>query len=160
MDECKKLDMDTSDMRVLFPNDLFKAHQNTTAQIRYAEDKALTEKIAARLPDLAHLYYQSGQLLIRPAESSLEIVEEGKALSHCVGRYAKDHAEGRTCILFIRKIEDPDKPFFTVEVKENRIVQVRGFENHTPDEEGLDAVVEFVASFTEQALKSNRLLHW
>lgn len=150
--ECKKLNMDTTDMRVLFPNDLFKAHQNTTAQIRYAEDKVLTEKIAARLPDLTHLYYQSGQLLIRPAESSLEIVEEGRALSHCVGRYAKDHAEGKTCILFIRKIDEPEISFFTVEVKENKIVQVRGFENHTPDEDCNDSVNEFVASFTKHIL--------
>jgi len=150
--ECKKLNMDVTDMRVLFPNDLFKSHQNTTAQIRYAEDKVLTEKIVLRLPELAHLYYQSGQFLIRPAENSLEIVEEGKALKHCVGRYAKEHAEGKTCILFIRNLEKPKNPFFTVEVKENKIVQVRGFENHTPEQDGLTSVNKFVEEFKKHVL--------
>jgi hypothetical protein len=140
--ECKKLNMDISDMRVLFPNDLHKAHLNTTDQIKYAEDKALTEKIIARLPELSRYYVQSGQFMIRPAESSFELVEEGKALNHCVGRYAKDHAEGKTCILFIRKVEEPDKPFYTAEFKDGKLVQVRGFRNCIPEDKALLAFIE------------------
>ncbi len=140
--ECKKLDMDTSDMRILFPNDLLRAHLNTSQQIRYAVDKDLTEKIISRLPDIVHLYYHNENFLIRPAESSFEIVEEGRMLGHCVGRYAKDHAEGKTDILFIRRAAEPDKSFFTVEVKENKIVQVRGFHNHDPEDETLLTFIE------------------
>jgi hypothetical protein len=147
--ECKKLNMDISDMRVLFPNDLHKAHQNTTKQIRYEVDKALTEKIIARLPELSHLYVSSEMYFIRPAENSFEIVNEGRELQHCVGRYAKDHAEGKTCILFIRKAEEPDKPFFTAEVKDSEIVQVRGYENHSPEDEMLLA---FIEKFKKEAL--------
>ena len=155
--ECKKLNMDITDTRVLFPNDLMKAHLNTTSQIRYSEDKALTEKIEARLPDLANFYYQSAQYSIRPAESSFEIVEEGKLLGHCVGRYAKDHADGKTCILFIRKMEEPEKPFYTVEVTDNKIVQVRGFKNHTPEDDDMPLVSDFVEQFKKHAFSKKTL---
>ncbi len=154
--ECKKLNMDISDMRVLFPNDLHKAHQNTTDQIRYEVDKALTEKIVSRLPTMTRFYITSDKYLIRPAESAFEIVNEGRELHHCVGRYAKDYADGKTCILFIRKVEEPDKPFYTVEVNGREVVQVRGLQNCAPKDEMLLA---FIKRFTKEAValkKSNR----
>ncbi|MEN6316717.1 MAG: PcfJ domain-containing protein [Clostridiaceae bacterium] len=151
--ECKKLNMDTSDMRVLFPNDLYKAHMNTTAQIRYAEDKVLTEKIIARLPELSRFYFKSDLFFIRPAENSFELVEEGKALNHCVGRYAKDYAYGKTCILFIRKAADPDQAFFTVEVNNDQLIQVRGFHNCAPEDKDL---IDFIDKFKNEVLPSKK----
>lgn len=149
--ECKKLNIDTTEMQTRFPNDLHKAHQNTTAQIRYAADKALTEKIIARLPKLSRFYVKSDKFIIRPAESAFEIVDEGKVLNHCVGRYAEAHAEGRTCILFIRKAEEPDKPFYTVEVNEGKIIQVRGLKNCSVNDE---ALLEFLEVFKRKALSN------
>ena len=62
---------------------------------------------------------------------------EGKALSHCVGsaRYTQDHANGKTTIIFVRSKDEPDKPFFTLEYKDGRIVQIRGKHNLSAPEE-------------------------
>ena len=51
--------------------------------------------------------------------------------------YARNHAEGRTAILFIRRTEAPDQPFFTLEFDEKakKVRQNRGLRNcdRTPE---------------------------
>ena len=51
--------------------------------------------------------------------------------------YAKGHVEGKTAILFIRQIAEPDKPFFTLEFDEKakEVRQNRGLRNcdRTPE---------------------------
>jgi len=57
----------------------------------------------------------------------IDLTQEGIALHHCVGGYIKSVASGYTNILFIRKISEPDKPFFTVEItNEGTIRQIHG----------------------------------
>lgn len=58
-----------------------------------------------------------------------EIKEEGKALHHCVGSYAESHLLGNTSIMCLRKKEEPKKPFYTIEIKNNTVVQIHGFAN-------------------------------
>ena len=43
-----------------------------------------------------------------------EIEDEGRILSHCVGGYAERHAMGKLSIMFLRKVSEPDKPYYTV----------------------------------------------
>ena len=43
------------------------------------------------------------------------MIDEGRELHHCVATYAKRHASGQTAIFFIRHINEPDKPYFTLE---------------------------------------------
>ena len=63
-------------------------------------------------------------------------------MCHCVGTYIDRVIEKRSVILFIRKKEEPDKPFVTMELnpKNYEIVQVRAFKNGTPP----DNVMEFL----------------
>ena len=51
------------------------------------------------------------------AKSPVELVKEGSALDHCVGRngYDKKMAKEETLIFFVRKLEELDKPFVTLE---------------------------------------------
>ena len=58
-----------------------------------------------------------------------EIKEEGEALRHCVGGYAESHLLGDTSIMCLRKKEEPKKPFYTIEIKNNAVVQIHGFAN-------------------------------
>lgn len=55
-----------------------------------------------------------------------EITAEGRTLSHCVGGYVKNHAEGTTNILFLRKNDALDTPFYTIEVRDGWLVQIHG----------------------------------
>lgn len=68
--------------------------------------------------------------MIQP-KSVREIVDEGAALSHCVGGYAERHAKGALHIMFLRRADQPDMSWYTMEIsKELKIVQCRGYKNN------------------------------
>lgn len=64
-----------------------------------------------------------------------ELIYEGKKLHHCVSSYTDKHFKGSTLIVFIRLSNQPKKPLYTLEVKQGRIVQLRGkYNQDVPDE--------------------------
>ena len=78
------------------------------------------------------------------AKSPAELIEEGNALSHCVGYagYDKKMAREETLIFFVRKLDELDKPFVTLEysLKTKQILQCYAYNNQKPE----DTVLEFV----------------
>lgn len=114
-----------------WPKDLIHAHDDLLTRIKEKEDAELQANFASRFAELSKMSYQSEEigLMIRPAESQIELIKEGKILHHCVAGYAKSHAEGSTSIFFIRKIAEPDVPFYTLELKDGKVNQNRGDKN-------------------------------
>lgn len=130
---------DLTDEHVRFPKDLLRAHDRVAEERRVREEaqrakereeknKKLREAFAARLEALAPLAWQQGGILIRPCAAPEELDAEGRALSHCVATYKDKHASGKTAIFFVRKGSEPDKPWFTLELKldDFTVVQNRG----------------------------------
>ena len=96
------------------------------------------------------LEYEGKELMIRQPSSFDEIVNEGARLHHCVAGYAERHALGKLHIMFIRRKDDPEKPYYTMEVDtKGEIVQVRGDRNCDPTEE----VAELISSYKEYLKK-------
>lgn len=148
LSDCVTLGMDIGSESVLFPKSLYKAHQNTIKQIKLKADETLNSKITKRCEVLNRKYnFEFNGLFIRPAASSNELINEGKALSHCVGTYAQRYADGGTNILVIRKTIEPDKPYYTMEISNNnRIIQTRGNHNCAVNDE----VALFIEAFREK----------
>lgn len=153
---------DLEDGLVRWPRDLKASH---TRQIRARQEAEARKEaarreaqIAARAPlfqaraeELAYLAFAQDGLLIRPCACEEELIREGKLLHHCVASYARDHASGKTAILFIRREAEPDKPFFTLEfdVENLTVRQNRGLRNcaRTPEVEAFEkAWLEWVKS--------------
>lgn len=133
IEDCKKLKMDITKESVLFPSDLYKAHQNTIKQVKYQADKLLDEKMKKREEAINKKYYfEDKDYIIRAVKNTKEIIDEGATLHHCVGGYADKHAKGETNILVIREKKNIDKPYYTIEIKNNKIIQVRGLRNCAP----------------------------
>lgn len=59
----------------------------------------------------------------------VDIINEGASLSHCVGSYLESVASGYKTILFLRKVSEPDKSFYTIEVGNSNIIQIHGSHN-------------------------------
>ena len=150
--DCQTLEMDLSKDCMLFPNDLYAAHQKTIKKVKIKADLSLNIKIAARLAELQAFHFTDSQFFLRPARDSIELFEEGKALQHCVGGYAEKYAEGKSNIFFIRKIDQPDMPFYTMEVIGQKIIQVYGMKNCHPTDE----VQSFIQAFAEEKLRSRK----
>ena len=141
LDAAENCGMDMENPLILMPRDLVEKHDRVTAawsaiqrQRRQAQakeaEKAAMEAYRKRLHGLSEKYlFWTDDFLIRAPVNADEIVEEGKALKHCVGGYADRHMTGATTILFLRRRDKPGVPLATIEMNGNRIVQVHGYRN-------------------------------
>ena len=75
---------------------------------------------------LKEVMAQEDGLIAHFPQSAGEFIAEGEALHHCVSRYKQSFAKGETIIVFIRDVSAPDKPYYTLEVKNGRIIQLHG----------------------------------
>lgn len=135
---------DLADPAVRWPEDLLEAHDRMSDAVTQFEARGLASKFRIRRKQLARYVFRWRGLLIRPAASQRELVAEGDALHHCVGTYAKDHANGKTAIFFIRRAKEPRKSFYTLELDEGKLAvcQNRGQRNcaRTKEVEEFEAV--------------------
>lgn len=53
---------------------------------------------------------------ILPANEPMDLINEGKNLSHCVGSYTSAMSNGKSYIYFLRKNEDLEEAFYTLEI--------------------------------------------
>lgn len=122
---------------MLWPSDLIRAHDSMNNRVKYKINEELKEGFKKRKKELAPLAFVSEELGLEifPAGSEAELIREGDKLHHCVARYAKDHASGKTAILFIRRIEDRKTPFYTLEWRNGKINQNHGDRNKPQTEE-------------------------
>ena len=123
---CDWLKLDFSDTKVLFPRNFKEMHDEYTRQYaeyqrqeekrKYAERSARIGKTAKRF---SYLAIERDGYIVRLAQSKSDMIDEGSALHHCVGRmnYDQRMADGESVICFIRKKEEPDKPFVTAEIR-------------------------------------------
>ena len=116
---------------MLWPSDLVRAHDSMNNRVKWKINEELKEGFKKRKKELAPLAFVSEELGLEifPAGSEAELIREGDKLHHCVARYAKDHASGKTAILFIRRIEERKTPFYTLEWRDGRINQNHGDRN-------------------------------
>lgn len=120
--------------KVLWPDDLRAAHDQASAQLTARAEAELgagriekgTVKGAVRRKKYE---FALDGLMIRFPLTAAAIRYEGKVLSHCVGGYADRHIKGVLTILFLRRVSQPNKPYVTIEMDGNRIVQVHGYRN-------------------------------
>ena len=115
---------------VLMPKQLKRAHDGaveTELRLRNENEIAGDSTFQRRYQKLMDRYgFSDGKFFVRAPSSSREIILEGKCLNHCVGRYAGDHASGRTTILFMRREKEPFCPAWTIEIKGDQMIQVQG----------------------------------
>lgn len=151
---------DLTQKNILYPRDIQQAHDDAVAnwqivraeaEKKEAEREALKYGYPERYKKLCKKYaFEHGELMIVVPKAASEIITEGKVLQHCVGGYASRHIQGRTTILFLRHISEPDKPYYTIEVneKEKYIVQCHGFMNEWKSKKA-DEVKAFEKEFAK-----------
>lgn len=149
------LKLDFSDTRVLFPKNFREMHDLYTKQYYRHQNRELIEKMQRTADRFSYLAdYRGDGYCVFIARSKDELIDEGSALNHCVGRmdYDKRQADGRSVICFIRRESEPDKPFVTAEVKINesglKVVQCYGYRDSTVPE-----VQGFVESWMKESNK-------
>lgn len=133
----------------IFPNDFRRRHDEMVLETEKAKADARKKEVLKRFTKIKSKYRRlsdkysaaAGELIIRPAKDAAEIVTEGRILHHCVGgdNYLSSHNNGRSFILFLRKIKEKDIPYITVEIRGNEIIQWYGAYDKKPDKALIDA---------------------
>ncbi len=121
-------------------------------QARFQIREEIEEKFQNQIQALKKLAWEKGDFMIRPPISQEEVANEGEALRHAVVCYLGKIAEGATSILFIRRVSEPNKPFYTLELnpKTLRVVQCRTKHNASYEEN--PEVMGFVETWVEEVV--------
>ena len=156
LNQAKLLGWDLSKKDNLYPKDLNKAHDEVGKIVKLKKNGLKDKRIRERAAELEAYAFQDGDYLIRPARCYEEFVKESDGLNHCVGRstiYMDDMIDGKREIFFIRKVADPEKPFFTLDysIKTHHLTQCRTKNNspYTTDQ----AVMDFMAKWFKKVIK-------
>ena len=168
---CRELKYDLDNMFIYIPNNFKQVHDRVAREYRDFKDrKAAAEKkkrdklVAKEMQklkkDMEEIFSKNvgadalnikgkGLILIVPANSA-DIKKEGEALHHCVGTYIEKVAKGETAIFFIREEKNPDKPYYTLEWRDNKVIQCRGMNNCSMTNEVKAFIKVFEKKMNEQ----------
>lgn len=151
LDMCRKMGYDMKNSFVLFPKDLQKSHDKAARRFKQRKDALVKRDFIAVYQQLSGQldFEKDGMKIVYPATPD-DVVKEGHALHHCVGSYTERVAEKECIILFLRKCSEEEKPFYTVEVRNQKAVQVRGKGNCSMTPE----VKSFIAAWEQRVLSS------
>lgn len=150
----KEEGMDVTDDIVRFPKNLKQRHDELVRRSEQeADEKRLKEyadldrQIMERIPEIRRYFWENEKYLIVPAAKCEELMIEGRTLHHCVGRgdaYMKKMANGISWILFLRKKEEPEKPYYTIEISllDDGIIQFYSEFDRQPDKKTVSKLLE------------------
>lgn len=149
LDTASNLGMDLNNNNIRFPKNIHKAHDDAMDKYEIVKDEKINKQIGDFSKDLQKYVYEDNNLMIRPASSQQELIDESRQLDHCVRTYGEKMAKRETSIFFIRKKKNLKKSFVTLELKEGIVVQVRGYKNnvHNPLDQ---SVIDFVHKWEQK----------
>ena len=151
LDMCAKLDYDMGNSFVLYPKNLREAHDRVARRVKIKADAQLRRDFKAAMQAISgRLDFEAdGMKMVLPANAD-DLAAEGTTLHTCVASYADRVARKECVILFLRRCEDVSKPFYTVEIRNQKIIQVRGWDNCDPTPE----VEAFMKRWERQVLRA------
>ena len=129
-----------------YPADLKKEHDELNKKIEVVKNKNKDKKILDNSRKYEKYIYFNDSFLICPCRCSEELIEESRALNHCVKQYIDRVFRNETAIFFIRKKEEPNSPYVTLELKKKKITQCYGKNDCIPNEQ----VKKFVKKWADK----------
>lgn len=117
-------------VRDKYPASLETAHQIISQKVNEKQKlKSDSPKFAEIMMESEDFSYQNSidKFKIVMPEKSLDLVEEGRYLCHCVASYIEKVNNGDCIVVFMREKENIELPYLTIEILPNRsVVQVEG----------------------------------
>lgn len=115
-----------------YPKALRTMHDVVSMNYRISLDKEELEEWNKRYESNKKYIDTYQNWMIFPPETPEELRNEGNQQSHCVASYVNNVREGKCIILLLRDKNDLEKSLLTIEVRGDKIVQVRGKMNRLP----------------------------
>ena len=144
--------LDVNDEIVYRPKELIRRHDELVERIaaqnaaqRVKELRKQFTKVGQICKSLTLYEMDIGEYKIIKPKGIADIVFEGNMQHHCVGssgHYFSKIEKGESYILFLRKKDEPAKPYYTLEVKpDGTILQRQSKFNRQPDIKTVDAIL-------------------
>lgn len=169
---CKRLKKKLDDEMIYRPRELKRRHDELVEEInrqnaievmnrdkerREAEAKKMREKFPGAeevLAEVKNKYeYANEQYTILVPQSLVAIVTEGQVLHHCAGatdRYFDRIMQRETYICFLRKTNDVEVPFYTIEIEPSGTI--RQHRSYYDEEPGIEEIRGFLKEW-QQVIK-------
>ena len=130
----KKLGMDTNDAIVYRVRLLRQRHDELVARCYREDSRSMAADVLKQFPEVDNIChaikekyeYADKEYAVVVPDGVLDIIVEGKRLSHCVGGqecYWDRIQCHETYILFLRKVSDPEIPYYTLEIEPDGTVR-------------------------------------
>ncbi|MDO4803350.1 MAG: PcfJ domain-containing protein [Lachnospiraceae bacterium] len=146
------------------PKDLEAAHNEC---VRFAHTKELENKeneVKEKFPEIpgilseihAKYAYESGKFAIVVPERIMDILNEGRALGHCVDttdRYFERIRTHVTYLVFLRKTERIEVPWYTLEIEPGGTVRQQRTTGNRQIKEDVDAYMPFIREWQKVVRK-------
>ena len=144
LEACLYFKLDIHDTKVLFPNDFKYWHDYYINQMETSKNEEIDKNILNQATQYKFLLLDLETLDLMFPTKTQDFIDEGEALHHCVGRmsYNKKMANGETLIIFVRRKEELNKPYVTMEYDPTtkKIRQLYADHDHEPSEEVKNAI--------------------
>lgn len=136
------------------PEEVHRLHEIASKISFEYKDAAKAKMFENAIEEARHFEFEDKEsetgerMCVITPQSVSDLVAEGTSLCHCVKSpmWIDAIAERRSVIMFVRRCEHKDEPFFTVELDpEGRIRQCHGLRNCNPD----TGVVKFLGRWAE-----------
>lgn len=161
----KALGLDMTDVKNVFPKDFeywSKIRLNQYATLKAEQDAKLQKELTERIKKIADKYealtLAGDNYVVLIADSKQALIKEGEFLHHCVGRMDYDQriAKEQSLIFFIRKANEKEIPFVTVEfsISEKKVRQCYGVRDTKPAHE----VLSFVNDWAKKAKRRLQII--
>ena len=135
--------------------------EQARAALKASKTKSIEGDFAKSTEKAKSLIYKDNGLIIFPPDKPADLVAEGDALEHCVGRmgYDKKPATGTSFIMFVRKELEKDKPYVTVEYDPDskKILQSYGHKNTKPEPMVQEFLTRWIQEVTHNVKSSNQI---
>lgn len=160
--------MDLTDDIVRRNPNMMEYHNRYLEEKNREADEKRKHSMRKRFPKIEQDYtinckrfaWEDEEYIIQVPRNAGDIVEEGRLQHHCVGAsdiYMDQMNKGQSYILFLRRREQPQIPYYTLEVKNNRIVQKYAAYDRQPNIKEVDKVLNKWLKEVKKREKKNKV---
>lgn len=148
---------------------MIELHMQYLEEKNRKANKIYAEKMDNKYPNIEKDYeencqkfeWENDKFIITVPKNCADIIREGQLQHHCVGaseNYFKKMNKHQSCILFLRKKEAPDTPYYTMEVDGTKVIQRHAAYNRTPNVKEVDkAISEWKKAVVEREKEVARM---
>lgn len=119
-------------------------HDQITELSKIYKEKIDQEEFSRALQRVKEWEYEDDNFMIISPKSIADLQREGNTLGHCVGSFASSIKRGTENVMFLRRKDCPDVPYYTIAISPNKqIEQIHCYRNGGLSKEAQETAYQY-----------------